>query len=131
MKKQILNSKGTGYIDVSVSILIISLFLLLSISVFTIVSNKITLDRITDNIAYETSLKGYVDDEIIDKIEKYKERLDLNFEYDFDCEYITGENKIQLGDSITFTISMNVSILGIYDMPLVSKSQKLSKVYFK
>ena len=125
------NNKGTSYIDISLSILVISFILVFCISFFSVISQKITLDRLADNISYSAALKGSIDETIISELAEFKTKTGIDFTYYFDCEYLSGTSNIQLGDKIDVYIFSNVDLFGLYSFEISAKSSRLSRVYFK
>ena len=125
--------KGSTYISVCISLVIILFVLVFLIQSFALVSKKITLDRISYEIASYISQTGTVDSETLDLISYYKRKSNMDFDIYYDLDYYRDTNYVQLGDRISIRLEYvsYFSALKIFPIKLTSENTILSKTYIK
>lgn len=128
--KNIKYKKGEMYISTCISLLIIIITLVFLFSCFSLISEKITLDRISNSICEYVSVRGEINDDTQEYINELKNKTNMDFNCSFECEYIQGTSKIQLGNNITCNLVYSTSIFN-HEVSLYSTNSKLSRVYFK
>ncbi len=133
MIKRLFSTKGEGYIDVAVTVMIVAFVLVFSVSMVSLVALNQNMKTMADQIIDYATLNGTTD--IDDYIAELKATTGIEFSYSFSgTEYLTGE-KVQLGDSIKCRLTYSVSILGfgerIFPVSFTAMSSGISQVYWK
>lgn len=134
--RRILNKRGDGYVDIAVAVLIISFLLMLLISVFGIIHQKQTLNQMAEQIVEIASINGCVDGEVMERFEELCRHSGLEPTVTFDAEYFDEDTgKVQLGDVISCTLTMESSLLGfgseIFPIYMSVTASGVSQVYWR
>ena len=133
--KRLFNKRAEGYIDTAVSVLALTLVFLIALSFFSVLIQKTYLDMFSDSLLETACRSGRVGEEVSTRFNELVQLTGLSPNYTFECSYISGTNKVQLGGNITVTVSLDSNLSGlfggIFPLNLVSKSSGLSNVYWK
>ena len=134
--KRICNKKGEGYVDVAVAILVISFLLILLVSVFGIIHQKQTLNQMAEQIVEVAAINGCVNGEAMERFEILCEQMGVLPDISFNAEYYDEDSgKVQLGDSISCTLTMNTSLIGfggeLFPIELTVTANGISQVYWR
>ena len=134
--KRICNKKGEGYVDVAVAVLVISFLLILLVSVFGIIHQKQTLNQMAEQIVEVAAINGCVDGESMERFEVLCEQMGVSPDISFNAEYYDEDSgKVQLGDSISCTLTMNTSLIGfggeLFPIELTVTANGVSQVYWR
>ena len=134
--KRICNKKGEGYVDVAVAVLVISFLLILLVSVFGIIHQKQTLNQMAEQIVEVAAINGCVDGEAMERFEILCEQMGVSPQISFNAEYYDEDSgKVQLGDSISCTLTMNASLIGfggeVFPIELTVTANGISQVYWR
>ncbi len=134
--RRIRNRKGEGYVDVAVAILVISFLLILLVSVFGIIHQKQTLNQMAEQIVEVAAINGCVDGEATERFEVLCEQMGVTPEISFDAEYYDKDSgKVQLGDIISCTLTMETSLIGfggeLFPIELTVTANGVSQVYWR
>ena len=132
--RSIRNRKGEGYIDVAITILMVSFVLVFVVNVVSLVALSQNLKTVSDQLVEYASQRGTVAvgayaDELSDK-------TGIDFEYSFDGTVLyDSSGKVQLGDVIQCTVTYNTSFLGfgnaVHSIPMRADASGISRVYWK
>ena len=134
MMKSIKNKKGEGYIDVAVTIMMVSFVLVFVVNVVSLVALSQNLKTVTDQLVEYASQHGTT---AIDAYaESLSEKTGIDFAYSFDGSVLyDSSGKVQLGDTIECTVTYNISFMGfgnaIHSVPLKASASGISRVYWK
>ena len=134
--RRIRNRKGEGYVDVAVAILVISFLLILLVSVFGIIHQKQTLNQMAEQLVEVAAINGCVDGEAMERFEVLCEQMGVTPEISFDAEYYDEDSgKVQLGDIISCTLTMDTSLIGfggeLFPIELTVTANGVSQVYWR
>ena len=133
--KKIFNKRGEGYIDTAVSVLALTLVFLIALSFFSVLLQKTYLDMFADSLLETACRSGRVGEEVAARYNELVDLTGISPVCSFDCSYISGTDKVQLGNEITVTVSLESSLSGlfggIFPLDLTSKASGLSNVYWK
>ena len=117
MLKKIFSSKrGESYIEVAIGVICLVLFMVLALNIFTAVTLKTHMDRIAEDLLDVATFTGEFGDDFDAKVEELKEKY-FDFEVGIysDNYYDATQKKVQLGDLMVVTISVDASIAGFGD----------------
>ncbi len=133
MMKKLFSTKGEGYIDVAVTVMVVAFVLVFSVSMVSLVALNQNMKTMADQIIDYATLNGTTD--IDSYITELKENSGINFSYSFSgTDYLLGE-KVQLGDVIKCRLTYSVSILGfgeeVFPITVNASSSGISQVYWK
>ena len=134
MMKSIKNKKGEGYIDVAVTIMMVSFVLVFVVNVVSLVALSQNLKTVTDQLVEYASQHGTT---AIDAYaESLSEKTGIDFGYSFDGSTLyDSSGKVQLGDTIECTVTYKISFMGfgnaIHSVPLKASASGISRVYWK
>lgn len=112
--KSVLSSKrGDGYIDVVIGTLCIVMFLALSLNVFSVITLKTKMDRIAEDLLDVATYTGAFDTVFNNKVTQLKEQY-FDFEVEVSAEryFNAAQKRVQLGDRMTVTITVNTALSG-------------------
>ncbi len=127
------NKKGEGYVDVAVTIMLVSFVLVFMVNVVSLVALNQNLKTAADQIVEYAAVNGSVD--ISGYIAEQQEKLGVDFDWTFDGSAIGDNGKVQLGETIQCTLTKDISFMGFGEavhLTTVSASAKgLSRVYWK
>ena len=134
--RRIRNRKGEGYVDVAVAILVISFLLILLVSVFGIIHQKQTLNQMAEQIVEVAAINGCVDGEAMERFVVLCEQMGVTPQISFDAEYYDEDSgKVQLGDIISCTLTMDTSLIGfggeLFPIELTVTANGVSQVYWR
>ena len=130
------NKKAEGYVDVVVAVLVISFLLILLVGVFGLIHQKQTLKQMADQVVEVVAINGCVEGEAMERFNALRENMGITPEITFEADYY-GENegKVQLGDIISCTLTMESSLLGfggeLFPVELTVTSNGVSQVYWR
>lgn len=134
--KVLKNKKGEGYIDVAVAVLVIAFVLILVISVWSMATVKQDMTYMCNELLEVATVTGKVSSEVRIRYEELCVELGFRPNVYFSANYFDfGTGKVQLGDTITVSLSSRMTLPGFggFEFPFdveVSKSG-LSRVYWK
>ena len=134
--KRICNKKGEGYVDVVVAVLVISFLLILLVGVFGLIHQKQTLKQMADQVVEVAAINGCVEGEAMERFNALCENMGITPEITFEADYYDeNEGKVQLGDIISCTLTMESSLLGfggeLFPVELTVTSCGVSQVYWR
>ncbi len=134
MMKRLRNKRGEGYIDVAVTIMIVSFVLVFAVNMVSLVSLTQNIKVAADQLVEYASLNGTTD--IDEYAEKLKEKLGVDFTYSFSgTTYHNGTTHVQLGDRIECTVTYSLRIGGfgefIQPLTITAGAGGLSQVYWR
>ncbi len=134
MMKSIKNKKGEGYIDVAVTIMMVSFVLVFVVNVVSLVALNQNLKTVTDQLVEYASQHGTT---AIDAYaESLSEKTGIDFGYSFDGSTLyDSSGKVQLGDVIECTTTVEISFMGfgnaVHSVPIRASASGISRVYWK
>ena len=134
--KQLSNKNAEGYIDVAVTVLVVSFLLILTVSIFGAVSQKQDLKYMCSELVEMATTTGKVGDEVQERYEALCAEKGITptviFEtvyFDADCE------KVQLGEVISCTLTVDTGLPGFGDkffaFSMTATASGLSQIYWK
>lgn len=131
-----LNKRAEGYVDVAVAVLVISFLLILLVSVFGVIHQKQTLNQMAEQSVEIASINGCVDDEVMERYEQLCEQTGLTPTVTFEATYFDEDTgKVQLGDIITCTLTMETSLIGfggeLFPINMTVTASGVSQVYWR
>lgn len=132
----ILKSKrGEGYIDTVVIVIAAMLMIALVVKVFPVFVVKHQLNAFANEICRVAEISGRTGSEVNVAINNLKESTGLDPSISWSVRYISGTNRVQLGNEITVTLTQEVDIgfftFGSFSITLTSKATGKSEVYWK
>lgn len=136
MIKTLKNKKAEGYIDVAIAVLVTALALILAVSIWSMVTRKQDMNYMCSELLDVATVTGKVGDEVRVRYEELCIESGFRPDVDFSATYFdSATGTVQLGDSITCTLSYEMTLPGFGDFSLpfrvsVTKSG-LSRVYWK
>lgn len=133
--KKLFNKRAEGYIDTAVSVLALTLVFLIALSFFSVLIQKTYLDMFADSLLETACRSGRVGEEVTARYNELAQLTGISPTCSFDCTCISGTDKVQLGNEISVTVSLESSLSGlfggIFPIDLTSKGSGLSNVYWK
>lgn len=134
--RKALNKRAEGYVDVAVAVLVISFLLILLVSVFGVIHQKQTLNQMAEQIVEIASINGCVDNEVMERYEQLCEQTGLTHTMTFEATYFDEDTgKVQLGDIITCTLTMETSLIGfggeLFPINMTVTASGVSQVYWR
>ena len=134
MIKRLKSKRGEGYIDVAITVMIVTFVLVFSVNIVSLVAlnqnMKTIADQLVDYAAQSgtTSISAYAEDLSI--------KSGIKFTYSFDgSAYYDGTEKVQLGDKIQCTVTHNITMLGFgnatHPMNVEASASGISRYYWK
>ena len=134
--RKALNKRAEGYVDVAVAVLVISFLLILLVSVFGVIHQKQTLNQMCEQIVEIASINGCVDYEVMERYEQLCEQTGLTPTMTFEATYFDEDTgKVQLGDIISCTLTMETSIIGfggeLFPIDMTVTASGVSQVYWR
>ena len=134
MMRSIRNRKGEGYIDVVITILMVSFVLVFVVNVVSLVALNQNLKTVSDQLVEYASQHGTV--AVGAYADELSEKTGIDFEYSFDGSVLyDSSGKVQLGDVIQCTVTYNTSFLGfgnaVHSIPMRAVASGISRVYWK
>ena len=136
MLKTIKNKKAEGYIDVAVAVLVIAFVLVLSISIWSMVTLKQDMTYMAGELLEVATVTGRIGPEVEARYAELCAEVGFSPTASFSATYFDrATGKVQLGDviSITLTTEMVLPGFGGFELPFdVSVTQSgLSRLYWK
>lgn len=129
------NAGMAGYIDASLAIIILSLFLLLALEAMPALMLREDLNNFADKAVHRLEVSGTADRETLEAIQDIADTYQLSPVIQIDTAYMGATSQIQIDTRIVFTASqmytMDFGFLGSYDIPLSGKAVGYSEVYWK
>ena len=134
MRKLLTRKNGEGYVDVAVTILIVSFVLVFAVNMVSLVALNQNVKTAADHIAEYASQQGTTD--IDGYVLELSEKMGINFNCSFDgSEFYDATGKVQLGDKIQCTLTYSVNFLGfgeaIHGINGKASATGISRVYWK
>ena len=132
--RSIRNRKGEGYIDVAITILMVSFVLVFVVNVVSLVALNQNLKTVSDQLVEYASQHGTV--AVGAYADELSEKTGIDFEYSFDGSVLyDSSGKVQLGDTIQCTVTHNISFLGFgeaeHAITINASASGISRVYWK
>ena len=130
------SKKAEGYIDIAVAVLVIVFLLILILSVFSAATQAQDLKYICTELVETAALSGRIGSEVDARYAELCEETGLSPAMTFTAEYFeTVTGKVQLGDTISCTLTMETSIMGfgakIFPFEMTATKSGLSQIYWK
>ena len=134
--KQLKKKNAEGYIDVAVTVLVVSFLLILMVSVFGAVSQKQDLKYMCSELVEMATTTGKIGDEVQERYEALCEETGMNPTVSFSTVYFDGDSgKVQLGEVISCTLTVESSLPGfggeLFAFTMTATESGLSKIYWK
>lgn len=134
IRRMLKRKNGEGYIDVAITILLVSFVLVFTINIVSAVAMKQNLKTAADQIAEYASMNGTT--AINDYVAEQRQKTGINFTCSFSgSETMVASGKVQLGDKIICTLTVNTSLTGFDSFKryfvMRTTSTGLSQVYWK
>jgi hypothetical protein len=136
MKTRLANRRAEGYVDIAVSVLILAFLLAFAVNIFSLLVKAQDMEYFARELCDAAASSGRIGQEVEDRYAELCEETGLSPEYSFEAEYFDPADKtVQLGDTITCTVSMSASILGfgdnVFPVTLTGSHSGLSRCYWK
>ena len=134
--KQLTNKRAEGYIDVAVTVLVVSFLLILMVSVFGAVSQKQDLKYMCSELVEMATTTGNIGDEVQARYEALFEETGMNPTVSFSTVYFDGDSgKVQLGEVISCTLTVESGLPGfggeLFAFTMTATESGLSQIYWK
>ena len=128
--------RAEGYIDVAVTVLVVSFLLMFMVSVFGVVSQKQDLRYMCSELVEMATVTGKVGDEVQARYEALCAERGIYPEVDFETVYFDeADGKVQLGEIISCKLTMETGLKGFggewFTIPMEATQSGLSQVYWK
>lgn len=128
-----LNSSGETYIDVAITVMIVSFVLVFAVNMVSLVALNQNMKTMADQIADYATVQGTTD--VGSYINDLRDKTGIDFTYSFSgTDYHSGQ-KVQLGDVIEVRLTYRVSILGfgeaVFPVTINASASGISQVYWK
>jgi len=125
------DTRGEGYIDAVVLVLVVMMVLALSIRVLPVFVAKIQLDNFADELIREAEVSGRVGAETTDRYERLSEQSGMS-----PAVVWSDAGNIQLNREVTVTLTyqMNIGLFGefgSFPVTLTSEATGKSEVYWR
>lgn len=136
MKNKLLNKRGEGYIDIVVTVLVIAFVLVFAISIFSVVTAKQDLKYMCSELIDCASVNGGITTEVDQRFRELCAETGITPTVQFSAIfYDSASGKVQLGDTITCTLTYNATLPGfgnfIFPLQVGATESGLSRVYWK
>ncbi len=135
MIKILKSKRGEGYIDTVVIVMVAMLVIAFTVRIFPIFLAKNQLNIFANELCREAELSGRIGAEVTLAIQRLEDDTGLKPTIAWTARYISGTNRIQLGNEFTVTVSQEVDIgfftFGSFPINLTSKASGKSEVYWK
>ena len=134
--KRLKRKQGEGYVDVVVTVLVVSFLLILMVSVFGAVSKKQDLKNMCSELVEMATTTGKIGDEVQARYEALCEEKGMTPTVVFETVYFDEDSgKVQLGEVITCTLTVQTGLPGFGDeffaFTMTATESGLSQVYWK
>lgn len=136
MRKILTSKKGEMYIEAVVTMIVVMVLLMFCLSVLRIASVRNIGDHIADQLLETAALYGGFGSEFDAKVEELTAKYSgFSFEVSYEADWYNSIYKrVQLGDSLSVTVSYDVSFGGFgsfITMPLTSVRTGASENYWR
>lgn len=136
LKKIIRNKRAESYIDVAVAVVVVAFILVFAVSIFQMVTLKQDLNYMADELIKTATVSGKVGEEVEQRYAELCAETGISPEVSFSAFfYDAASGKVQLGNSITVTLSTGLTLPGFggYMFPINATATEsgLSRVYWK
>lgn len=142
INKIIRSKKGTIYIEILITFIVVTVIILTSINLFNIVMKYQDITYMSKSLARTIEIEGAVSNEVYDKLDALNENFSTNATMTIsDVTYFNSMDKsIQFRDPFTITIegTYEFQILSplfadpvVIDIPMKSNITGMSEVYWK
>lgn len=115
MMKKILSSKqGEAYIDVVIGLLVVVVFMVLMLNIFSFVTLKTHMDRVAEDLLDVATFTGEFGTEFAEKITELKAKHG-EFEVSIYAEqyYNTALKRVQLGNEMVVQVTVKTYVAGL------------------
>ena len=134
--KQLTNKRAEGYIDVAVTVLVVSFLLILMVSVFGAVSQKQDLKYMCSELVEMATTTGKIGDEVQERYEALCEETGINPTVSFSTVYFDEDSgKVQFGEVISCTLTVESGLPGFggefFAFTMTDTESGLSQIYWK
>ena len=134
--KQLMNKRAEGYIDVAVTVLVVSFLLILMVSVFGAVSQKQDLKYMCSELVEMATTTGKIGDEVQERYEALCEETGLTPTVNFTTTYFDeNSGKVQFGEVISCTLTVESGLPGfggeLFAFTMTATESGLSQIYWK
>lgn len=134
--KKLTNKRAEGYIDVAVTVLVVSFLLILMVSVFGAVSQKQDLKYMCSELVEMATTTGKIGDEVQARYEALCEETGMNPTVLFSTVYFDEDSgKVQFGEVISCTLTVESGLPGFGDkffaFTMTATESGLSQIYWK
>lgn len=134
MRKLLTRKRGEGYVDVAVTVLIVSFVLLFAVNMVSLVALNQNVKTAADRIAEYASQQGTTD--IDSYVQELSDKMGIAFVCSFDgSQLYDASGKVQLGDEIQCTLTYSLNFLGfgeaIHGVNIKASATGISRVYWK
>lgn len=136
MKKLITSRKGEGYIDIAIGLIALMMVLVVTLNIYYFLTLKQDMDEICGQLIETAAFTGSFGDEFEERCEELKGTF-----FDFDVTTSATEyynetyQRVQLGDTMTLTISVHTYVQGVgaFKIPITVQSTRsgISEKYWK
>ncbi len=136
MRKRLLNNRGQGYVDVVISVLIIAFLLILSVSIWSMVTLKQDVRYFCNELLEMASSTGQIGSAVEARYFELCEESGITPTVEFSASYYdVSAKKVQYGTIIQCTVTCQMTFPGFsgFRLPVsVSATQSgLSRHYWK
>ncbi len=136
MKKLITSRKGEGYIDVAIGIVALMMVIVVTLNIYSFFTLKQDMDEICGQLIETATFTGSFGDEFDERCEELQNTF---FAFDVATSateyYNEAYERVQLGDTMTLTISVHTNVQGIgaFKIPITVQSTRsgISEKYWK
>ena len=119
MKRLLKNKNGEGYVDMCVFVVVFVMIIILAMNIFSFITLKVELDQVAEELIETATYSGRFDDEFYDRD---MNMLDQYFYYDIDYGadkyYNATYQKVQLGDPMWVTVSVETYLKGFGEIKI-------------
>ncbi len=135
MKKIICSKRGEMYIEVVITLILLTAFLVMSISVFQAISLKNTVDRMADELLETAAYTGGFGEEFDNKVTELQNKH-FYFEVSYSAEawFNQALERVQLGDTLYVSLTFDTNIAGfgsVVPLELTVHRSGASEKYWK
>ena len=134
--KQLSNKNAEGYIDVAVTVLVVSFLLILTVSVFGAVSQKQDLKYMCSELVEMATTTGKIGEQVQARYEALCEETGLTPTVNFTTTYFDeNSGKVQFGEVISCTLTLESGLPGfggeLFAFTMTATESGLSQIYWK
>lgn len=120
MKKILKSKRGDGYIDVVISVLVVSMLLIVALNIFSLFTMKQEMDYFAKEMVEVACAEGRTGgSEVYERLYEIDEELGYYIGYSWTTDYYKS-NCVQLGDTIKITAWYRTYVkgFGIFKIPV-------------